>query len=462
MWGILTRPITDELKDIVIRKYLQGGGRNEIARDTGLGAGTVTNIIQEFDDKLAEYEPEAIRELTEQLRKAGISPNDCVRGSQMINKMIDLGIDKESCLTAIEIVQTRIIEEGVSPEKSAEILSQLFEISKSETMHLSKIPEYVRQKVQEKERLDTEVEAGQMQLQISKAQAEMQLRQNNLTMQIIDSYLALRHELADQGIPETDIQGVANVIGNLSQQGFDAKKIIQIASTTHSLQEKTTDLNNQCLSISKTLSPYQHWVPLIQAIIEVGGGAVGPNELRGFVDSICWRAAADKVPTIVAAHSIVAQLHNMYRIIGFEKETKTKQLGLQLIEEKIEDLNELWAAKLQSIDALTYLAARGVTKEHIIQFHNFFPANRNRINLTTLVADLERYGSMKQVLKQIKETISARTYQSISLHKEVILLFKERENIEKENALMSMSTRVDSLENKCVVLQANTIPRKPS
>ena len=34
-------------------------------------------------------------------------------------------------------------------------------------------------------------------------------------------------------------------------------------------------------------------VPLIQAIIGVGGGAIGPNELRVLVDSIRWRAAAE-------------------------------------------------------------------------------------------------------------------------------------------------------------------------
>jgi hypothetical protein len=434
----LTRPITDELKDVVIRKYLQGVGRNENAMDSGLGAGTVTNIIQEFDDKLAEYEPEAIRELAKQLRKAGISPNDCVRGSQIINKMSDLGIDKDKCLTTIEIIQTRSIEKGVTPEKCAEIVNQLFEISKSESMPLNEIPDYVRQKVKEKERLDTEVEGGHKQLQISKAQAEMELRQNNLTMQIIDSYLALRHELTDRGIPETDIQGAANVIGNISQQGFDAKKIIQMASTTHSLQEKTTDLNNQCLSINKTLSLYQQWLPLIQAIIEVGGGAVGPNELRILVESIRWRAATDKVSTVVAAHAIMGQLRVLYKIIGFENETKTKQLALQMLEEKIQELNEFWAAKLQAIDALTYLAARGVTNEHVLEFSNFLRVNRNRFNLATLVADLQKYGSMKDVLKQLEENITAKIYRIKSLHMEILSLLKDRENIESENASIAL------------------------
>src|SRR6266496_4990057 len=122
MCSILTQPITKELKDIVIRNYLKGVGRNENAIDTDLGAGTVTNIIQEFNYNLGEFEPEAIRQLTVQLRKAGITPNDCVRGAQIINKMSDLGIDKDKCLTAIEIIQTKSIEKGVTPEKSAEIV----------------------------------------------------------------------------------------------------------------------------------------------------------------------------------------------------------------------------------------------------------------------------------------------------------------------------------------------------
>jgi hypothetical protein len=442
----MSRPITRELKDSVIRKYLQGVGRNENAIDTGLGAGTVTSIIQEFNDNLGEYEPEAIRELAVQLRKAGISPDDCVRGSQVISKMSVLGIDKDKCLAAIEIIQTRSIEKGVTPEKSAEIVSQLFEISKSESMPLNEIPDYVKQKVQEKERLDSEVDVQQRQIQNLKAQADTLLRQNNLTMQNIGSFIALRNELANVGIPETDIEGATNVIRNFSQQGFDANKIVQIASTTMSLQKEVIELSKQCLSFRNTLSPYQHWVPLIQAIIEVGGGAVGPNELRVLVDSIRWRATADKVPTVVAAHAIMGQIQEMYRIIGFEKETKTKQLGLLMLQEKIEDLNEFWAAKLQAIDALTYLAAKGVAKEHVLEFHNFFLANKNRFNLATLVADLERYVSMKQALKQLEENIKTRTYQCKSLLKEVISLLEERKNIENENALMSM--RVDSLKKQ--------------
>jgi hypothetical protein len=438
----LTRAITKELKDKVIRNYLRGEWKNENARITGLGAGTVTNIIQEFDNKLGEYEPEAIRELSVQLRKAGMSPNDCVKGSQIINEMSDLGIDKDKCLTVIETIQTRSIEKGVPPEKSAEIVSQLFEISKSESMHLNEIPDYVKQKVQEKERLDNEVDVQQRQIQNLKAQADTQLQQNNLTMQNIGSYLALMHKLADLGIPDRDVERATNVIVNFNEQGFDANNIVRIASTAGSLQEKVNDLNKECRSLGDTLLQYQDLVPLIQAIIGVGGSAVGRDELRVLVDSIHWRATADKVPTVVAAQRIMYRINEMYRIIGFEKETKTKEVGLLLLDEKIEDLNELWAGKLQAIDALRSMAAKGVTKEHVLEFHKFFLTNQNRINLTTFVADLKKYGSTKEVLNQIDTDITERRQ---SLKMEVSLLLEERTNLENENA--SMSKRIDSLKD---------------
>jgi DNA invertase Pin-like site-specific DNA recombinase len=39
--------ISNEMKDAVIRLYLQGTSRNDIAKTCGIGDGTVSNIIDE-------------------------------------------------------------------------------------------------------------------------------------------------------------------------------------------------------------------------------------------------------------------------------------------------------------------------------------------------------------------------------------------------------------------------------
>jgi transposase-like protein len=43
----MTNKISNEMKDAVIRLYLQGTSRNDIAKTCGIGDGTVSNTIDE-------------------------------------------------------------------------------------------------------------------------------------------------------------------------------------------------------------------------------------------------------------------------------------------------------------------------------------------------------------------------------------------------------------------------------
>jgi hypothetical protein len=129
------------------------------------------------------------------------------------------------------------------------------------------------------------------------------------------------------------------------------------------------------------------------------------------------------------------RVNELYRIIDFEKETETKRLGLTLLENKIEDLNESWRDKLEALDALTFLAANGVTKEHVLEVRNFL-ANQNKINMTTFFADLKRYGSTKQVLSQLDNDIMKRTLQRLALKMELSSLLEDRKNLENETGSM--------------------------
>jgi transposase len=43
----MTNKSSNEMKDAVIRLYLQGTSRNDIAKTCGIGDGTVSNIIDE-------------------------------------------------------------------------------------------------------------------------------------------------------------------------------------------------------------------------------------------------------------------------------------------------------------------------------------------------------------------------------------------------------------------------------
>ena len=52
------------IKQRVIAQYLQGISRDAIAADNGIGTGTVSNIIDEWKNRVQSSDYESIRELS--------------------------------------------------------------------------------------------------------------------------------------------------------------------------------------------------------------------------------------------------------------------------------------------------------------------------------------------------------------------------------------------------------------
>jgi hypothetical protein len=77
---IMNFAISNSTRSIVIQQYLQGKSRDDIARDCGLGTGTVSNIIAGWKANLDHYVVEDLRELGINLKKFAISPAQCARG----------------------------------------------------------------------------------------------------------------------------------------------------------------------------------------------------------------------------------------------------------------------------------------------------------------------------------------------------------------------------------------------
>jgi hypothetical protein len=63
--------IDQAIKKQVIAQYLQGVSRDRIAVDNDIGAGTVTNIIDEWKKGVQDSDYESIRELSVFCKKQG-------------------------------------------------------------------------------------------------------------------------------------------------------------------------------------------------------------------------------------------------------------------------------------------------------------------------------------------------------------------------------------------------------
>ncbi len=65
--------LPDNYKSLVIQEWLNGEQRDKIAVDNGLGAGSVTNIVNEWRVALGSPTADALRDLAVTLRRVGIS-----------------------------------------------------------------------------------------------------------------------------------------------------------------------------------------------------------------------------------------------------------------------------------------------------------------------------------------------------------------------------------------------------
>ena len=68
---ILPSKLPDNFKSLVIQQWLSGVQRDKIAVDTGVSAGAVTNIVNEWRRALGFYEADELRGLVVTLRKIG-------------------------------------------------------------------------------------------------------------------------------------------------------------------------------------------------------------------------------------------------------------------------------------------------------------------------------------------------------------------------------------------------------
>src|ERR1700756_4548897 len=86
--------LPDDYKSLVIQKWLNGEQRNKIAVDSGLGAGSVTNIVNEW--RMASPIADTLRDLSVTLRRLGITAGQCALGFRLATLMLRIGVKEDN------------------------------------------------------------------------------------------------------------------------------------------------------------------------------------------------------------------------------------------------------------------------------------------------------------------------------------------------------------------------------
>jgi hypothetical protein len=337
--------IDPEVKNQVIKQWLSGDSRDRIAADNNIGAGTVTNIINEWKKGVEDSEYESVRELAVSLKKQGIGLSDLacsIRLNNYINKVAANEDQIESF-----IVNCMNGANSLPPGKIIDLTNQLFDIAKFESISPAEVPVYTKQKLEEKNRLEEQIqEAGTV------------LQSKNVDIETINEFNQLKEHLSKHNLSLEDPTRLLSILQTIKQIGYEPQKIVARFSHIESLRQTEKGLKNNCKMFEKRAARYQHILPLSEQFVSFG---IGIDPLIAFNILVTETAETYKIPISAAAFGVIKEIEDYRKIIGLKKELS--RLAVQIY-----TMNEILGRKNNAVIALLKLQSRGVTEDQILRF----------------------------------------------------------------------------------------------
>jgi hypothetical protein len=228
--------IDQAIKKQVIGQYLQGISRDRIAADNDIGAGTVSNIIDEWKKGVQDSDYESIRELSVFCKKQGITLNALASCIKLNNYIQGLGANENES-TLESLIANMGNYPGRDPAKLIEAAAQISESG----IPLEKLGEHVKALMAERETLQREIDEKRAMLDDVNEDVESRTK-------LLEEYAQMKAEMRRYGIGPEDPKQFSRLIQTLQRDNYDCAKILNafadIEDTKRLRQEVDHDRQN--------------------------------------------------------------------------------------------------------------------------------------------------------------------------------------------------------------------------
>ena len=428
--------LPDNYKSVVIQAWLNGEQRDKIAVDNGIGAGSVTNIINEFRMALGFPTADALRELAVTLRRLGITAAQSALGSRVATLMLRIGVKEDSFQSFILDVYNRCKDVGLSPQNIALHMADLLELSK--TVPLSKISDYVKEKTNEKRKLEEETEKLKAQIQTLRAQKEdaelirdQALEDARITSFRLKWYTDLSEELRKYGIPVHDISKLVKLVDNIRQFEYDVEKVTnEFSNLEHlrlerkSLQESIVSLENTNRNLEEQRAGNEVFVNNHRQLINVYNNLeamkFSVKELWFLRDTVVEIARENDIPPDEAVKKFLSDVEFQYNNkLGFQSKIDSLRSEVNRLRVELFSLPQV-------APTLMKLIQNGVSEQAIVNIASVFEKYVTDKDRESFVSDLEHYGGLKSAIQELSK-------QADKTRMELDLLQKENRDLDVDN-----------------------------
>jgi outer membrane murein-binding lipoprotein Lpp len=434
--------VPTHIKEEVIRKWLSGEQRDKIASDMSMGAGTVTNIISEMKEEIGIPTADTLRVLATELKRLNINASQCAKGFKLLNIINSLGAQKEenieSFLTQIYNLCT---SKNIPPEAIVNITQQI--VALGETIPFSQIPEYMQQKIEEKQRLEQEIRTLRETKLSAQNECDEALRSSSITIDTLHEYMRLRECLLEEyglSIDDDDtLPKLINVISNLKHSGYNAKTITKKLSNINNLQTREKELQSQVDGLEARLkgAKQDHSIAeeklasskqALEVYNELKNMGFGLKELKLLKYIVMEISKSNNINPYHAFEKFFDDVKEQYdNKLGFERKIKEMNNSLSRAQQQHHNILLEYSQMKDTNDKLAQLLAYGVTQNEIIYWTSIL--KDHKVEKSSFHEDLVKYGTIIGAYNNIAAKVDSLTCEYNALTKKVEGLREEERRI---------------------------------
>jgi hypothetical protein len=194
---------------------------------------------------------DSFRELTLEAKKLRMTPSDLASHFRLFSYIVKSGVAEQEVEAFITNVNSGYIPLG----KAIELVNQIHEISKSESVPPDQLPDYIKQKLVEKQKIEEQIQ-----------EVDAILQTKNVKVKTINEYNKLNEKLDKYGLSTQNVNKLYKLVGNAKKYGFDPKNFVGKLSNIKQLEKRERELVRNCAEFAKQMAKYTEIIPLAQLI----------------------------------------------------------------------------------------------------------------------------------------------------------------------------------------------------
>jgi hypothetical protein len=438
----MPRIITLHEKLAVIDNWLRAESRKDIAIKHNLGSGTVYNIVEEWSNGIGAQLADILRELAIKLKRNGLTVSDCYNGLRMLMMLKKYGIQDDESQEKVPYflneIYTRCREVGLTPQQVFDYIGDILKFSSE--IPISEIPKFLKKRIEEKEELESEVQALSIkrdELAEIKEELEQEVQglrnSKEIRTKTYRTFMMAKSELKQYRIQMEDLDFFVKCVAGVSREGYNPVQIVTKIADYETLQKETnhykTEVSlkkDELAKLNQNIDIQQNTLDLLKIKVdildELERRGFGIKELRTLINMLNEIGLANNQDYDEIIKEFFGDIQNYEEVIGSRKEIERLKNELKSLEVQTRKEREKYNAYPKIIDSIIRLAGAGISEDDIVKIDrilsmtDYYLYKDQPLYKETLIDDLQNYGNLKLTINNLENRKKELKYSKRSQH----------------------------------------------